>query len=268
MDKKIANNIILGVFVGLGVLGFTFLIFNMGGGKGLLAGQYTLYSKFPDVKGLHFGSEISLSGLRIGTVREISVPSEGAAELMIEMSIDKKYQRSIREDSVATIKTQGVLGDKYIEISIGSQQVKMLEDGAFIQAEQVKDLFSRSGTLVEGISDQFKKGGNVDSLMANLNTLAVNLNSVVVDIRKKQGILGAMIYGDGGKDVKLAVSHLQGIMKKIDTGKGTIGAFINDPTIYEDLKYLLGGAKRSTVLKYFLRQFVESGQEGATPGKK
>jgi len=236
MDKKIANNVILGAFVGLGLLGFCFLVFTMGGGKGIFSSSYTLYAKFADVKGLHFGSEISLSGLRIGTVGEITVTEGEAKELLVQLAIAKKFARSIRQDSVATIRTQGVLGDKYIEISIGSPELTMLKEGDFISARKEKDLFSRGGKLVEGIAAQFKKGGNIDALLITLNNLASNLNSVVLDIKKKQGILGAMIYGKGGKDLSGSLAHLNGVLGKIDSGKGTLGAFINDPTIYEDPK--------------------------------
>lgn len=268
MDKKIANNVVLGLFVGLGVLGFCFLIFNMGGGKGLFASHYTLYAKFQDVKGLHFGSEISLSGLRIGTVRNITVTSDESRDLLVQLSIDKKFTKSIREDSVATIRTQGVLGDKYIEVSIGSPEFLLLKDGELIKSHEEKDLLSRSGKLVEGIASQFQKGGNIDQVLLSVNALAENLNVVAKDIQKKKGLMGTLVYGDSGQDLKKSLSHLEGILRKINEGKGTIGAFVNDPTIYEDLKYLLGGAKRSSVLKYFLHQFVESGQEGEQSQKK
>ena len=62
-------------------------------------------------------------------------------------------------------------------------------------------------------------------------------------------------------------------MSKIDKGKGSLGALINDPTLYEDIKYLMGGAKRSTILKYFMQQFIDEGKTSkpkrkAPPKKK
>lgn len=267
MDKKIANNVILGIFVALGLLGFIFMVFNMGEGKGLFSSRYTLFAKFSEVKGLHYGSEISLSGLRIGTVSDIEISREGAKELIVKLAIDKRFKKHIREDSVALIRTQGVLGDKYVEISIGSSEIPILKEDSFIQTSEEKDLFKRSGSLVEGISEQFRKGGNIDTLLVNLIELSDNLKEVAKDMRKKNGLLGALVYGDGGKDLNNAIAHMDGILKKINNGTGTLGAFVNDPTLYEDLKYLLGGAKRSTVFKYFLRQFVESGESEATPKK-
>ena len=65
MDKKITNNLVLGAFVLVAFFLFVFLLFNMGSGTGIFSRQYTLIAKFPHVKGLHLGSEVSLAGLRV-----------------------------------------------------------------------------------------------------------------------------------------------------------------------------------------------------------
>ncbi len=61
-----------------------------------------------------------------------------------------------------------------------------------------------------------------------------------------------MIYGNSGIKLEKSLGHLDGslthleaVLKKVDKGEGTLGALINDPTLYEDMKLLLGGAKRS-----------------------
>lgn len=263
MDKKIANNMLVGIFVALGFGVFTFLVFNMGGGGGVFSSTYTLYARFPEVKGLHPGSEISLSGLRIGVVKDITVSADGTKDLIIELSLAKKMKPQIRQDSNAMIRTQGVLGDKYIEVSIGSPNSPEQEAGTFIRAGQEADLFSKSGNLVEGISKQFKDGGNVDVLLANLTRLSENLASISTDIRKNKGILNELIYGKSGESLNRTMAHLEGILRKIDSGEGTLGSLINDPTVYEDLRSMMGGAKRSSILKYFMREFIEDGGSAA-----
>lgn len=270
MDKKVANNTIVGIFVALGFVAFVFILFNMGGGRGFFSGDYPLYAKFPHVKGLHTGSEISLSGLRIGVVKDISVASDGSKDLVVTMGISKKIRDQIRKDSRATIKTQGMLGDKYIEISIGSQNEPVLESGSEMNTAQDVDLFAKSGNLVEGISRHFDKGGDLEVLLKNLSRLSDNLNTLTTDIRRNNGVLHELVYGDSGKSLNKAISHLEGILKKIDSGDGTLGSLVNDPTIYEDLRSMMGGAKRSTILRYFMRQFIEEGQtaQSKTPPKK
>ena len=261
MDKKIANNVIVGIFVTLAAVAFTFMLFNMGGGKGFLSSNYKLYARFKEVKGLHKGSEIALSGLRIGTVDEINVAADDTRELIVTLSIEKKMYRQIRQDSSAIIRTQGVLGDKYIELSIGTPSSDELKPGSFISAREESDLFRKSGNLVEGISRHFDKGGDIEKLIENLNILAMNLGSMTSELKRNKSVLNELFYGKTGESLNRSILHFEEILKKINKGDGTLGSIINDPSIYEDLRALMGGAKRSTVLKYFMRQFIEDGDK-------
>ncbi len=266
MDKKIANNVIVGIVVTIGFIGFLFLLFNVGGGDGIFSSHYALFSRFTDVKGLHYGSEVSLAGLHVGVVKNITIAKDNPKQLMAELSIDKSFENRVRADSVATIKTQGVLGDKYIEISIGSPDLPELKNGAELKAIEAEDLFSKSGDLVEEVKRHFNKGGDLEALLHNLNVLSANLNSLTTDVRQQKGMLHELIYGTSGVKLSAATENLKEILRKINEGEGSLGALINDPSVYEDVKSLLGGAKRSNILKYFMRSFIDSG--ASTAGKE
>jgi len=261
IDKSTANNVIVGVLVTVGFFVLLFVLFNVGGGAGLFSSQRVLYGKFLHVKGLHAGSEVSLAGLRIGVVKDIRILPESPKELIVEMRIDRKMMPQVRQDSVASVKTQGVLGDRYIEISIGSPESPPVEAGSTLPTDEPEDLFTKGGSLVEEVKRYFDKGGNMDKLMKNLTDLSGNLADLTGDVKKSRGLLHEMIYGTSGQKVADASSQLAGILRKVNEGDGTLGALINDPTVYEDLKALMGGAKRSTILKYFMRSFIESGSE-------
>ena len=155
MDKKVANNLMVGILVTVGFFVFLFILFNIGGGTGFLTSKYSVFGKFKDVKGLHSGSEVSLSGLRVGTVHGITVLNTEGGELVVELSISKNIREHIRQDSTAIIRTQGVLGDKYIEVTIGSPDSPILEPGSFITTDESEDLFSKGGDLVQNIKKQF-----------------------------------------------------------------------------------------------------------------
>lgn len=268
MDKKIANNIFVGMMVTVGFLVFMFILFNIGGGGGLFSSHYRLFGRFKEVKGLHAGSEVSLSGLRAGVVKQITISADATKELIVELSILKQFRDRIRQDSVASIKTQGVLGDKYIEISIGSPDSKELAQGEFMTTAEPEDLFSKGGDLVEGVKRYFDKGGDMESLLKNLNTVAANLAALTTDLRKGKGLYYELVNGTSGAKVSQATGSLAGILRKVEAGEGTLGALINDPTVYEDLKAMLGGAKRSNILKYFMRSFIESGSEKTSDEEK
>ncbi len=249
MDKKIANNIIVGIMVAVGFVAFVFVLFNIGGG-GILQSQYTLYSTFRHVKGLHMGSEVSLSGLRIGVVKGIVISTKDTKDLIVEMSIARSAERYIHKDSVAQIRTQGILGDKYIEISFGTESSPMLKNGDPIASDEVEDLFAQSGKLVGGLSKKFEEGSDFDSLIHNLNTVSKNLASITTELRQAKAT----------ENLGKSMAHLEAIMGKVNRGEGTLGGLITDPTIYEDVKAMTGGAKRSAILQYFMKQFIQEGK--------
>ena len=268
MDKKIANQIIVGVFVTVVFFGFIFVIFNIAGGDGIFSSKYNLKARFPHVKGLHYGSEVSLAGLRVGVVKDIKIASDNPKQLIVDLAVDKGMKDRIRKDSRASVKTQGVLGDKYIEITIGTPGEAELAPGSEIVVEEEQDLFSKSGMLVDDVKRQFEKGGEVEMLIHNLNLLSQNLSMITGDVRKERGMLHELIYGKGGVRLSEAVGHLNEILRKVDQGEGSLGLLVNDPTVYEDIKTITGGAKRSTILKYLMRSFTESGLEKKEPEKR
>lgn len=250
MDKKIANNIIVGIMVAFGFVAFVFVLFNLGGG-GVLQSQYILYGTFRHVKGLHMGSEVSLAGLRVGVVRKITISENKQRDLLVEMSVSRNVQQYIRKDSMAHIRTQGVLGDKYIEVSFGSPDSPVLKHGDTIATEEAEDMFSQGGKIMGGLSKKFSEGGDFDSLMQNLSVLSKNLAVMSTELRQEKT----------GDKLGRAVSHLEAILGKIDRGEGTLGGLISDPTVYEDIKSITGGAKRSAILQYFMRQFIDEGRK-------
>jgi phospholipid/cholesterol/gamma-HCH transport system substrate-binding protein len=260
MDKRIASNLIVGIFVLVGFGLFLFLVFTMGGNSGLFGGGITLYGRFAHIKGLHYGSEVSLSGLRVGTVKNIIIAPDATKELIVEMTIEKKNAGRIRKDSIAKIVTQGVLGDKYVEITIGSPEQPPEHDGDSIQTTEIEDLFTKSGSLVEDISKEFK-GGDFDQLLKNLNRVAVNLATITAEVERGNGLAHELLNGTSGRKFDSAMTHLDSFMNRIDKGEGTLGGLISDPTIYEDLKNIVSGAKRSSILRYFMDSFRGEGQK-------
>jgi phospholipid/cholesterol/gamma-HCH transport system substrate-binding protein len=245
MERQKMNQLLVGIFVVLGLSLGVYLIFLMGSKTGFFRSTYVLNAHFRDVKGLHPGSEVSLSGLRVGVVKEIKVAEDDSKQMIAVLQITSGAKDRIRADSTATLKTQGVLGDKYIELTIGSNSEPLLKSGDTLRSSEASDIFSKSGNLVEGLSRYLKEGGDVDSLVKNLARFSDNLVQLSQQVKKEKSILNELFYGTSGKSLN----------------DGTLGSFVNDPTVYEDVKSVLGGAKRSSILKYFMRQFIETSEK-------
>lgn len=263
MDRKLANNLMVGLVVAAGFAAFTFFLFNLGGGSGLFTRQYVLFTRFHQVKGLHAGSEVSLAGLRIGSVRSVDIAKDDASSFVVTMDIQTEHKDRIRKDTIARLQTQGLLGDKYIELSLGSVAERALEPKETIASDEPEDFFSKGGSIVGDIKRYFNKGGDVEKLLQNLTKLSHNLVLITNDVRHEKGLLNELVYGKSGPELAGATKSLHGILKKIDDGDGSLGGLVNDPSVYEDLKALMGGAKRSSILRYFLKGWVDDGAEKA-----
>ena len=100
---------------------------------------YRLEAEFQNVAGLNNGADVRVGGIHLGTVKYISLPSGPSGKLTVVMDMANSTKNIIRQDSVATIKTEGLLGDKYVEISFGSEKAPEIESGDTIKGETPVD---------------------------------------------------------------------------------------------------------------------------------
>ena len=277
MAKKTFQEIRVGVFIFIGIVLAFVMIFSIGGQEQLFQSQYDIYANFTDVAGLREGAPVRLAGVDVGTVSRIWFLSDLDAKMLgVELRLDSGVQERIRADSVASIKTMGVLGDKYISITMGSSHEPILGDGDYIESTDPIEIYT---FLDRG--DKIVK--NVESITESLDTLLVfmkeeesgenvaaileNIDEIVSEVRGGEGTLHALIYGgkstteDSLSSLDSSLSRLDSILTKIDEGEGTLGALVNDPTAYEDLKIILGGAKRSKALKAVVNITTKKGEK-------
>jgi outer membrane protein OmpA-like peptidoglycan-associated protein len=129
-------------------LGFTIVItllilaagiFIIGDKQFLFRRTYKLSAEFQNVAGLNNGADVQVGGIHLGTVKYVSLPRGPTGKLTVIMDMDNSTKNIIRRDSVATIKTEGLLGDKYVEISFGSEKAPNVENGDKIKGETPVD---------------------------------------------------------------------------------------------------------------------------------
>lgn len=303
-------------------------------------------------------------------VRDLQNNNEGATlqvgvsrqkKVVVVMRIPKEMLKRIRLDSEASVDSMGLLGDKTIDITIGSQDQPAHDDGDFIRSAVAVDLnaaladaqrildnvvastdelrrvmsgFSAAGgdealaaavRSVQKIAEEIqsgegllhqlvfdRKGGEhykdivaslassakkvdeslaqVDKIIAEVRTgdglvheliygkegeatvrqareALAQATHLLEDVRTKEGVLHNLIYDeDRGEfitnlneataDVKLAMKDVQQIVADVKAGKGTLGGLIVDPTVYEDLKVLLGNVRRNDAVKALVRAAI------------
>jgi phospholipid/cholesterol/gamma-HCH transport system substrate-binding protein len=238
-------------------------ILMMGGAKTFFEKYYRINMEVADAGGIGKGAAIRSGGLKIGTVEEINF-TENYAGVRVRMKVNEDYHQRIREDSVVRFQTQGVLGDKYLEITGGSSAKPVIPDGGMINAEVGKDLNSmlaEGGNAVELLKENLANLKVITGAMAQKNQMNNIMRDLEVTTANLKEFSSEMKGAGVGKELAATMKNVKVVSERLKNGEGTIGALFADSSLYEDLKNLIGGANRNNVLKFFVRQAVKSSDE-------
>src|ERR1700736_479648 len=137
----------LGGFIVVALLILATGIFLIGDKQFLFSSTYRLKAEFPNVAGLSEGAEVRVGGMREGTVKQLELSRAPDRKVTVVMKMDSSTKGIIHKDSVAAIKTEGMLGDKYVEISFGSKETAAVDNGDVIRAEPTVDMAEGANSI-------------------------------------------------------------------------------------------------------------------------
>ena len=256
----------VGVFVAIGLIGAMVSILLIGGDRFVLQRQAILHARFTEVQGLFPGSVVSLSGLKIGNIKGITLADD--LKLDIEMAIDPGFAKRITEGSIVEVKTQGALGDKYLYIKPGPADGKPVPDGAILPSDEtdfLKLLTSREDGMARAVDlikelhilvASLNQDGKSAKMMSNMTEASEKLKSTVTKLDQLLTDVNGVNPED--KKVKKALVSLANVLEKIDKGQGTLGQLINDPSVHQSLKNILGPSPRGKFMKEMVRETIKS----------
>jgi ABC-type transport system involved in resistance to organic solvents, periplasmic component len=143
--KRIDTELLVGLFMIIGITCLTYLSIKLGrmeiiGDKG-----YKLYAEFSEIGGLKNGASVEIAGVEVGRVRNISL-SDYQAKIELQINSGVKIQ----EDSIAAVKTKGLLGEKYIQISPGGDEKIIPPGGKIRETQPPLDLEKAIGNFIFG----------------------------------------------------------------------------------------------------------------------
>jgi phospholipid/cholesterol/gamma-HCH transport system substrate-binding protein len=176
--KNYTNEVKVGVFVLLGILGLFYLTYSTGK-LNLRKSGYYIYAVFDAVAGLETKAPVMLNGLEVGKVDDIRFSYDNhKTQIILKLFIDSEAK--IRENPTVSIKTLGMMGEKYIEIS-STEGENFIKSGSRLPGKPYLDLdalMEQAQSIAEDISEQ------VNKLLTTLNsTLDDNQNSITKIIK-------------------------------------------------------------------------------------
>ncbi len=234
MESSRGLELKVGVFVVVGFLLLFGAIWSLGGEESFFDKTYTLHTSFSDVAGLRDGATVQVAGMSAGLVRNIRFSSKPEdKELHVDLVISQRYQDRIRKDSLATVATQGVLGDKYINLSVGTPTQPELKDGEWIQRKNPTDLFASLGGIAEDLGAAIRGPGGKAAGKSIVEMLDA-VRNVLKEVEEGKGLIHHLVYEEspGQKVDSLLTSLNQGgrslerILKEVEKGDGTAHALV------------------------------------------
>jgi phospholipid/cholesterol/gamma-HCH transport system substrate-binding protein len=349
-----------GVFVALSLALLGVVVVLIGKANRIFDRQVSYHMYFENVEGLKTDSPVWVGGLEVGRVSGIDFLSDVEdPRIDVKVELAKRFANRIRADSVARITGRGVLGDKAIDISMGSPKAAAIEPGGEIQSGSSGDLttlLKHGGEVLDNavsITRDLKRAvsaysdpalkddiaatlasfrsifGRVEkgpgtahaliydkqtaedtrALVARLSSVATRVDNAVTQVdalleaartgpgalhalfydaqggkavdelgqaaselgtlihdarTSKDGAIHQLVYGDASHlfaNLGGVAEDLKAITGTIRSGEGTLGALVNDPSVYDDLRTILGNLKRNRILRELVRMTVTNDGE-------
>lgn len=247
----------VGIVVLIGLVIFVFVISVVGTEQNIFTSKYSLKVFMPNVQGLVSGAMVTLGGLKIGYVTDMEFRTrEGVNGVEITLDLTTKYRGSITTSSVGQIKTIGLLGDKYIDISIGAEGEQALAENTFVPLKESFDLEAAGPQLKKALGDFTEVMGNAKRITSSIEkgegsvgkfikqpTVAAemerflrSLNGMMAAMEAKQGTLGTLVYDESlSHNITDVSANLKTVTEQIRQGKGTVGKLIMDDRLYLNL---------------------------------
>ncbi|TVQ06657.1 MAG: MCE family protein [Balneolaceae bacterium] len=260
----------LGMFIAVGLAIFVIAIFFIGRQQNLFSPVFKVTTSFQNVSGLLVGNNIRYSGINVGTVDNITIINDSTVQ--VDLLIRRNVQQFIKADSQAGIGSEGIIGDRVLIITQGSNDAPTVQDGQHILSKEPIE---------------------TDVVMASLQTSAANaeiithqLSQIMLDVNRGEGALGRLIQDPAIADnitqtienfkrssegldetieitkqnvfefmenlqltaakTEIASQELGEIMTKINSGEGSLGVLIHDTTMAGNLSELINNLKQGS----------------------
>jgi len=233
----------IGALVLVAILLFVGFVLSVGRRSALFEERYSLLTSFISAEGLAVGAPIRLGGVPVGNVTKISFGRDLKDRgIVVTMAVERRVQDRIREDSVASIGTIGLVGDKVLDITVGSHDRPPLPPGGRLASVDPTDfsrLLQKGDQILEHVTrisaslDEALAGKDSAAGKRNLSEAIQSIRNTLVEVEKGQGLLHDIIYGREGAEllgrVDRTVATLERVAQAIEKEGGLLHALIYTP---------------------------------------
>lgn len=237
-----------GIFVLTAILLFAGGVLMMGDKTKMFIDKGTLAVIMPDVAGLKVGAPVWLAGVDVGLVTDIGFATpEKNNEITVLLQIDKSSLKKINNDSRITIKTRGLMGEKYVDItpsqSYSDHPPEVIRGESVARLDDVMVKAGASFDRLNRVMENVEKGeGSLGKLMTdkklydNLATLSLELKFLAETINRGEGSLGKLMRSDEPYNKIITIlNHADATLTDIQSADGTLGKLVRDRELYDKM---------------------------------
>ncbi len=252
----------LGIFIFLGTVLFVVMLFVIGNKNSLFTQTTEVKTYFEDIAGLNNGAPVMLSGYQIGNVNRISFVPDSLGLVEVDMQINNDVLSFVRLNSVASIETKGIIGQKYVSITPGSVNLPTVSNGTIIKSEtpvnitqmitNTNEIMSYAKKMMKDFSlilEKVNNGNGTIGMLVNddelykstvhivktadtsLATMTLDLDNISALIDKMGENLNSIL-----KSVDSTTIEIGGMIKDIKSGKGALGVLVGDKATEDSLR--------------------------------
>ncbi|MBA2330927.1 MAG: MCE family protein [Flavisolibacter sp.] len=235
MKTTTSQKVKIGIFTVAGILILVIGIFLIGKKKNLFGDTFHIYGTFNNVGGLQVGNNIRFAGINVGTVKDISIISDTL--IRVDMVLQAKIKPFLKSNSLASIGSDGLMGDKLITIVAGPDNKVLLSNGGKI--------------LTINPLDFDKSIAKLTNMASNAEIISAELAAITMQLRQGKGSMGRLLYRDdlakGLEGTMVNAQRMTGsladITGEIKSGKGSLGRLLYNDDLSKSLEGTAENAK-------------------------
>jgi phospholipid/cholesterol/gamma-HCH transport system substrate-binding protein len=231
----------VGAFVILGVLLFGVGLFLIGDRRMLFDRSVEIYTEFANIAGLEDGAKVRVAGMDAGEVATIHAPANPSARFRVKLRIREDLHQLLRVDSVATIQTDGLVGNKFVQVEAGTDQAQVVPALGTIPSREAFELSAMLQRMSDTV-DLIRK-----SIVDVKSGIDVALKSVTDTANGAQDLMN-----DVGTEAREIMASAQKVSRDLNVivagvrdGKGTVGKLLVDDSLYTSVKKISADAEKA-----------------------
>ncbi len=242
----------LGIFIFIGFVLIITAVFLIGNKESMFSKTLTIKAYFKTIEGLRKGAPVRLSGIDVGSIKDIQIVGNEKGQVEVTMRLNADAQRFIKTNTRAAIETEGLVGNKVINLMLSPLEAPVISDGGSIQGVEplafgviieeaqgtlgyIKDMTKNLSEIIQKVNEG---NGSIGKLI-NSNELYNNTNSLIITADKSLGsisnkldtvqiVVNSLLSGVQNivQNVDKVVTDVDKVILDVQSGKGLLGELI------------------------------------------